>query len=89
MKDMVMNKQSEPKKITAVDGPRNLLIIEVDSIKNYTNKMSISYDLVVLREQDMVHDEFGNPSIYHFEELIPAEDNETIVSIFFSDVIFS
>ena len=55
---------------------------------NYTNKMSISFDLAILKEQEMVMDEFGNPCIYHFEELIPPEMNSTnVIKILFSMIV--
>lgn len=70
-KDMVIKPAAVKKSV--VDGPRNLLIIEADSLQKYTSGMSVSFDLVILRESDMVNDEFGNPCVFHFEELIPVE----------------
>ncbi|KAL4445529.1 hypothetical protein ABPG74_004603 [Tetrahymena malaccensis] len=68
-------KIAQVQKIDKVDGPRNVLIIQMDNIQNYTNDQSISYDLVILKPQEIVNDEFGNPAVYHFDELIPCTEN--------------
>ncbi|KAL4491258.1 hypothetical protein ABPG72_021644 [Tetrahymena utriculariae] len=68
-------KIAQVEKKDKVDGPRNVLLIQMDNIQNYTNDQSISYDLVILKPQEIVNDEFGNPAVYHFDELIRCTDN--------------